>query len=173
MKKIFTIWVFICFTAAAYAANMQFVTVLSQPVGSFSRLSTTSTAPVYANKVVIGSTVKFALKGNARINAAKASGKVEIQTGTYKLGTLNLYGGTLDAKNTAVTVNNWNGTGSVNIKSNDGTLEVGGTMQTAKAGFGTLVLNGTTFFNGTLASNPTEFGFSPDHAPSGSVLLQK
>lgn len=175
MKKFFALWIFVCLTAAASAADMQFVTVLSQPVGSFSRLSTTSSAPVYAEQVVVGSNVTFQLKGNVLIQAVKAS-NVSVNTKDYKLKTLNLNAGELDARNTKVSVNSWTSSSSVTVKSDSGELKVVGEgITTQNAGFGTLNLNGSAFFNGTLANNATSFGWSADYAPSGSgsLLLQK
>ena len=46
MKKIITLTLLVFFSAAAFAENMQFVTLLSQPVGSFAKMDLLGSAPV-------------------------------------------------------------------------------------------------------------------------------
>ena len=46
MKKIITLTLLVFFSVAAFAENMQFVTLLSQPVGSFAKMDLLGSEPV-------------------------------------------------------------------------------------------------------------------------------
>lgn len=156
MKKFIPLFLLPLLCTFSSAANMQFITVLSSPVGSFNKLETADTQQAAVGKRVnfctkVGSQGTVELKGSqhAQLNAVMLAGGTTLgktDTGKYSLNKITLHsggtveGGRLLGNNFEV---DYDAAGKAsNVYSNELTLAAAKTTA-LNVGNGNSVMNGT------------------------------
>lgn len=176
MKKFLMVFMACALTAAAHAADMKFVTILSQPVGSFQDVRVTGTEPVQAEKIHFGNVVTLNLSKGALISRAVGA-TVSTNASNYSVGTLYLNSGTWQAG--TAKIDRW-------VSVEPAQMTIKGSANTDKlvvasekilprsAAFEYLTLNGTGFFNSTSNNGfgGASCSWKTTHSASGNLLLE-
>lgn len=182
MKKFLIAFTACILGTAASAADMQFVTVLSQPVGSFQSVDVSGTDPVQAEKIIFGANAKLDLAKGALIY--KAKGKKFSSNASLYVNNASLNGGYWESLGkTHVAI--WRDTDqSVAAQTVFDDNEDGGTfvvrgqnIVVSTADFERMTLNGSAFFpnpNGEILrpSSSTKCSWEPTYSSNGSLLLE-
>lgn len=178
MKKILMAVMACALTAAAHALDMKFVTILSQPVGSFQNVRVTGAEPVQSEKIHFGNVVTLNLSKGALISRAVGA-IASTNASNYSVVDFYLNTGTWQAGTAKITT--WSSVNPVpiqtTIKGNANTDKLvikTGAISTNTSAFEYLTLNGTGFFNSTSNNGfgGASCSWKTTHSASGNLLLE-